>query len=76
MVVNVFLMSVSECVYNLCSFYSFVSRHFSGWTSGEASSKGLSNILCCSVPGQGISGLLRYGVLPLPFCLFSFLELS
>ena len=36
---------------------------------GEASSKGLSNILHCSVPGWSISGLLRFWVSLLPHLL-------
>lgn len=42
--------------------FFFILATLSGWTSGEASSKGLSNILHGSVPGRGIAGLLRSGV--------------
>ena len=41
-----------------------------GGLLGEASSEGLPKIRYYYFPGQGISGLLRFGVLPLPFCSF------
>lgn len=39
---------------------------------GEASSKGFSKVFDYSVPGRGISELLRFGVFPLAFCSFLF----
>ena len=50
----------------------FILATLSGWTSGEASSIGLSNILHCSVPELGIAGLPRCGVFLLTSVLINF----